>query len=76
MVDENLYIVWKAVCVVTCNSQYFGLLQEMVSWHFDMLKRERFQLSVTAEIAENSIFGPEMSSYLLIPFEEPTETIK
>jgi hypothetical protein len=73
-VDQNLYIVWKAVCVVTSNAQYFGLLQEMISWHFDLVKRERFMTRFDEDL--DSVYGPEMSAYLLLPFEQPPDSIK
>lgn len=41
VVDGHLFVVSKAVCVVTTNAQFFGLNEELISWHFDLLKRER-----------------------------------
>lgn len=46
IVDETLFSVQKAVCVVTTNAQYFGLIQEMISWNFEMLKVARINRQI------------------------------
>lgn len=48
----------------------------MVSWHFDLLKRERFNLSLNEAVIDADDFDPEISTYVLLPFEQPTDAIK
>jgi hypothetical protein len=48
----------------------------MVSWHFDLLKRERFNLSLNEAVIDADDFDPEISTYVLLPFEQPTDSIK
>jgi hypothetical protein len=77
----ELYVVEKAICVVTVSPQYLPLLQAMITQNVKMLNEERqikmnHLLTIQTSMSPPETFSTEIQSSLLVRYEEPPRPVQ
>lgn len=80
-VDGSLYVVEKAICVVTVSPQYLPLMYEMINHNIRLLNNERltkmnhlFERHIENTPAEH--YSKEIQASLQVRYESPPQSIQ